>query len=326
MRKSAIVFSVLLAVVLVAGVMGALSMVQDSSSGVVSAYPPPATPDPFPTITVTSRIYLPLVEYMPCAEQTKKALAWAHRGSNADDLYRLCLPEDFLWHSWTPTAPATELSGTFLVSVKWPAQLDAFEASVPTTSTQVVLWGNECDRPDQCNLSVADTVDFFLDLQDHCPDCKYVCPMYSVFDDDGSISHDFYDAYITAGGDDDAIYAASMHVYNMGWNPYDSLDERLDAFYTNYLTHTGQGEKKVWITEIGWFNTCAPTQDHEIGDDLPGWFIEADTDNRIEYYFGYTTFTHEQDACKFEPYWEENSPYTGTLHSEIFARPYYDYD
>ena len=259
---------------------------------------------------VQARIYLPVIGISKCITSEKKAIAWEGiqwmRG-NLDDVYLLCLEDDFLWHVWSPrpnkqfpNAPGTAIPMVWNIAHPSPRRgIVGYWENIPQDYDGFVLVGNECDQATQCNLDPKGTADLLHSVLEWTPNARAIWPLYSP-DARPSLYREAYDWFVAGGGDPDSIYATSLHSYPIHVG---DLQAQIDKHYSEYMVPTGQGHKPVWITELGW---------HKCGGDISGlgdWIRIAEDDDRVEYYFLWAplTLVNHDGPCPYDTFFDTDN-------------------
>jgi len=198
----------------------------------------------------------------------------------------LGLGQSYQWHNWSVFG---DDYGTFVPMVYSPSlgNLDR----IPEDYDGYIMFANECDLVEQCNASPLDVARMAVDIQARCGACTLIGPAYSA-SDNGLLSTQWYYEFVKLGGDTDRL-EPSLHLYPYAVsNPIDRIDE----YYANYLERTGQGEKKIHITEIGW-QQCYSL------DGFAFWLDSVLKDERVEsvYLYSYLFGTISNKGCSFSP-------------------------
>lgn len=217
----------------------------------------------------------------------KARIAWAYKGKPFNPNW-LCLPGglQFKYHDWD-----SDLNGNRKYPVVWSNREDLWQRfmdRVPSTYSGLILFANEPDRSDQANMTTQQTAELAIRIVNYAPQACLVGPMYSTADN-GLKSRQAYNAYIALGGNPERLCYGSIHIYPRPGND-NNAQSRVDEYYTNYMIPTGQGSKKVLITEIGMTNLA---YESEIFYD---WLTWLNRDRRVLAYY------------IFSPYW----PYSGS--------------
>ena len=256
-------------------------------------------------ILLDSTIFLPIINFFDpdCGQSDKKALSWAHIDREID-IAQLCLEDDFYWHGWGVNW-MPDLSGTqvFALAFPWQWYNGNFRSQIPPDFEGIILLGNECDEYKQCNMSNTELATMIKEVISYCPGCTFSFPMYSPHDNDGHFSNSFWQEAKAVGIPSDKFQVGSLHIYNIGDMAYESLTTRVDAYYQNFLIPNGFGDLPTWITELGWYSYQDCRNLSYMDNYMSRWLEEAERDDRVEKYFGYTTFTDEQLPCSFSPFW-----------------------
>jgi len=238
-----------------------------------------------PTKKYKEQLYLPLVQ----KDGVRFGLAYGAwkdgQLNNNVDIHAkaLGLSGNYPWHNWSLYGSK---AGDFVPFVYSPQYVPAF-CSMEYHGD--VIFANECDLTEQCNASTGQVVQMALDMLACNPDITLIGPAYSA-EDYGQLSLDFYEGYISEGGDPDKL-EPSLHLY-----PYalDDPSERLNRFYSFYMAPTGQNSKRVHVTEIGWqgcFSTSIFTT----------WMNELSKDARIDTLYGFSPRIPYPQDCSFTP-------------------------
>lgn len=245
-----------------------------------------------PNAAIEHTIFFPVIS-RSCQRPTKAGLAWAWRPLGADQLHQLCLdPNTVTWHGWSPTVRLDPRLSPPIPMLSTPNQLEQFTTIFPPNYAGPILFGNECDRPDQCNATPHETAALLISAIKHCPACQWIGPSYSVLDD-GRLSEAFYQEFVSQGGNPERIIAGGLHIYPDGTGL--SPRQRINRYYGNYMIPTGQSYKPVWITEIGW-RSCFPDNGRS-----SFWLNQLTNDGRVERYFAYSPYVGPDfgAACPF---------------------------
>lgn len=264
-----------------------------------TAYPSPQATEPVRPSVVGSAL-MPIVHTLePARPKAGIALAHWQRGiphglvGVAGDVY---------YHTWGVVGGRTEMGSK--VSVVWCSEKNGYDylgafgdyAAAREPLTDVVLWSNEPDRPDQCDDTVDETARLFLDLAAICPDCRFVGPMYSTADDGRKVAAVWERVRELCGSPCPALdswYGDSLHIYPRPTANY-GPSERVDVFCQ--WVYGGECQRPIWVTEVGW-RSC-------YGDGRDGfaeWLGDLDGDGRVERYFVYSLYLQPADGCRFSP-------------------------
>lgn len=252
---------------------------------------------PFEFIEEEHHLYFPIIGnnmQNPCLsrDSEKAGLAWANRHLGFNHI-SVCFPDDYVWHNWNWKTPNDRKR-----SVLWgDVYLDQWKAGTPTTYSGLVLFANEADRPDQADMTPEEVAQLAIDALDHAPNICLVGPMYSAADN-GVRSRQFFYEFIRLGGNPNKLCYGSVHIYpRPGGNSANDARERINEYYSNYLIPTGQGHKKVFVTEVG-YRSDAP--DWLISYRMKAWLCDLEQDTRVKEYYIFTSYYVGIFAAIFE--------------------------
>lgn len=191
-----------------------------------------------------------------------------------------------------------------------------------------VLWANEWDRPDQANMTIAETARLFLDLVEICPNGAFIGPGTSTTDDGQQTARVLQSIKDQCGIPCPAIeriYALQPHMFTrpergdcnpivgdpIGGVPNPCVNvrpsERVDIFCDwvygvrfDGLVTPCDPDVPIWPT-IGWW-TCH----HYTTATVHDWIDDVVNDDRIELAFFFTTTQHASPECHFDSFLDES--------------------
>lgn len=183
----------------------------------VSCGPAPLPPLPQPTREYEqTQIYYPFFSYDPChIRRQKGGLAYSYpAGQLAAIVDDLCLNQAGVIRTWSVTIRPSWALGMNYIPVLWgPGQLVAFRLNIPRDYNGVILVGNECDQPDQCNTTPAELATLYADAQSWCANCTFTTPGLASDETDGQWLRSWLLAFLAQGGEIDRIVGIDSHHY-----------------------------------------------------------------------------------------------------------------
>lgn len=247
---------------------------------------PTELPSTFHRPKLSEQLYFPIIK----KDGVRFGLAYGawkngHLDNNvAVHAHALGLEGDYRWHNWSLFGSEV---ADFVPFVYSPDYVGSF---CKKEYTGDVIFANECDLAEQCNATTGQVVQMALDMLECNPDITLIGPAYSA-DDYGQLSLEFYEGYISEGGDPNKL-EPSLHLY-----PYALGDasKRVDRYFSFYLTPTEQTHKRIHVTEIGW-QAC-----YDRATFLQ-WVNKLSRDVRIDTLYGYSPRTPYPEICDFVPF------------------------
>lgn len=272
--------------------------------------PLPPAPSPVPPITYSYHFPIaPARSCPPAISPRKNIAATSHGDEDPNYAPLLCMPTGFLCATWNSKLDQGHCRDGRVVPQLWGMvgftgfdHLAHFRNTFPPDYTGHVLFANEPDRPDQANLTPAQTAWLVLQGQAHCPGCRWVGPGLSNAEFNGLWAARFWRKYLQGGGQVGRITALGLHIYWQGSGFEDGIDDgneiwpadKINAFYAGLesqlraydipaQTVIAITSKPLWITEVG-YSCWLP----DPGRAMARYLSDLEQHPRVKYYFFFT--------------------------------------
>ena len=263
---------------------------------------------------VLPRVYVPLAINSCSYSLSKLGLAWGGRQYDVNADGRLCIRDGSYVSLWGPHTGTVGYRNLNIVPMLWGRTNSAgnifeqWKLLTPITYAGWMNGPNECDRQDQCNLTIRQLAQLMLEASLHCPDCKWVTPSWSMAAR-CELLPSFIQEFKRIGGDVKIFKAIGLHLYvTIGATglkaPPDTTDQMIDRCL--HVMPTELVGLPVWVTEVGMY-TCGQAPEHIIYDEFSIMLNDLEARPEVARYFVYSPYHLRSNSCDFMGLFDVNT-------------------